>query len=59
MTILRNCRAAMARGGKVVIVATLMPQDISSQGSSDMLAASIFDISLMVMTALQRTLPEY
>jgi orsellinic acid C2-O-methyltransferase len=60
ITILRNCRAVMPANGKVVIVATLMPDGLGMESTSDMLAVSIFDISLMVMTSgRERTLAEY
>lgn len=59
VTILRRCRAAMLAAGKLLIVGTLMAED-ADQNSADELAASIFDMSLMVMTGgRERTLAEY
>ncbi|GAA4612125.1 methyltransferase [Actinoallomurus liliacearum] len=58
--ILRNCRTAMTPRGRVVVVTTLMPEDIGTQSASDVLPACIFDISLMVtVKGRERTLAEY
>jgi orsellinic acid C2-O-methyltransferase len=58
--ILRTCRAAMPADGKLLIVGTLMPEGAGEESAADELAASIFDMSLMVMTSgRERTLADY
>ncbi|GAA1772323.1 methyltransferase [Streptomonospora arabica] len=58
--ILRNCREAMAPGGAVKIIASLVPEDPRTIDGGQMTALSFFDISLMTLTSgRERTLGEY
>ncbi|HEY2694329.1 MAG TPA: methyltransferase [Pseudonocardiaceae bacterium] len=58
--ILSTCRRAMRPDSRIMVIATLMPEDIATQQADDVLAAAIFDISLMVLTTgEERTLRQY
>ncbi|MFJ9775882.1 methyltransferase [Kitasatospora sp. NPDC101157] len=57
--ILRNCREAMAEDGKVLIVATLLPEPGAADDPSAFTYAALSDLQLMSASNGERTLAEY
>ncbi|WP_329580442.1 acetylserotonin O-methyltransferase [Kitasatospora sp. NBC_01250] len=57
--ILGNCRQAMAADGKVLIVATLLPEPGPVDDPSAFQYAALSDIELMTLSHGERTLAEY
>ncbi|MEV5374538.1 methyltransferase [Streptomyces nondiastaticus] len=57
--LLRNCREAMADGGRVLIVATLLPEPGAAGDPSAFTYAALSDIQLMLASNGERTLAEY
>ncbi|MEU2287215.1 methyltransferase [Streptomyces sp. NPDC013178] len=57
--ILGNCRDAMAEDGKVLIVATLLPEPGAAEDPSAFTYAALSDLQLMSASNGERTLAEY
>ncbi|MCW7945650.1 hypothetical protein AAW14_27480 [Streptomyces hygroscopicus] len=58
--ILRNCREAMAKDGRVVVFTSVLPEGRVGEDPVEALGVSVFDIEMMaVTTGLERTLTEF
>lgn len=60
--ILRSCRAALGAqpDGRVVVITSLMPEQVDQRDHGQTMAVSLFDLSLLVLTSgRERTLGEY